>query len=39
MQVSKEEHASLAMPNSYPRDRIYNPHLTPIKGSYNKENV
>ena len=39
MQVSKEERASRAMPNSYPRDRILNPHLTAIKGSYNKENV
>ena len=28
--------ASLAMPNSYPRDRIFNPHLTAIKDSYNK---
>ena len=26
--------ASLWMPNSYPRDRIFNPHLTTIKDSY-----
>ena len=31
--------ASLTMTNSYPRDRIFNPHLTAIKDSYNKENV
>ena len=27
--------ASLVMPSSYPRDRIFNPHLTAIKDSYN----
>ena len=27
--------ASLVMPNSYPRDGIFNPHLTTIKDSYN----
>ena len=26
--------ASLVMPNSYPRDRIFNQHLTTIKDSY-----
>ena len=26
--------ASLVMPNSYPRNRIFNPHLTTIKDSY-----
>ena len=26
--------ASLVMPNSYPRDGSFNPHLTPIKDSY-----
>ena len=26
---------SLAMPNSYPRDGIFNQHLTTIKDSYN----
>ena len=26
--------ASLVMPNSYPRDGIFNPHLTTIKDSY-----
>ena len=26
--------ASLVMPNSYPRDRIFSLHLTTIKGSY-----
>ena len=26
--------ASLVMPNSYPRDGIFNPHLTTIKVSY-----
>ena len=31
--------ASLAMLNSYRRDRIFNPQLTAIKNSYNKENV
>ena len=25
---------SLVMPNSYPRDGIFNPHLTTIKNSY-----
>ena len=25
------------MPNSYPRDRIFNPYLTAIKDSYNKD--
>ena len=28
--------ASLVMPNSCPRDGIFNPHLTTIKDSYNK---
>ena len=28
-----------AMLNSYRRDRIFNPQLTAIKNSYNKENV
>ena len=27
--------ASLMMPNSYPRDGIFNPHLTTVKDSYN----
>ena len=31
--------ASLAMLNNYRRDRIFNPLLTAIKNSYNKENV
>ena len=31
--------ASLAMLNSYRRDRIFNPQLTAIKNSYNKANV
>ena len=31
--------ASLAMLNSYRRDRIFNPQLTAIKNSYNKVNV
>ena len=31
--------ASLAMLNSYRRDTIFNPQLTAIKNSYNKENV
>ena len=31
--------ASLAIMNSYRRDRIFNPQLTAIKNSYNKENV
>ena len=31
--------ASLAMLNSYHHDRIFNPQLTAIKNSYNKENV
>ena len=26
--------ANLVMPNSYPRDRIFNPHLATIKDSY-----
>ena len=30
--------ASLAMLNSYRRDRIFNPQLTAIKKSYNNEN-
>ena len=30
---------NLAMLNSYRRDRIFNPQLTAIKNSYNKENV
>ena len=29
----------LAMLNSYRRDRIFNPQLTAIENSYNKENV
>ena len=29
----------LAMLNSYRRDRIFNPQLTAIKNSFNKENV
>ena len=29
--------ASLMMPNSYPRDGIFNPHLTTIKASYSLE--
>ena len=29
--------ASLAMPKNYLRDRIFNPHLTAIKDSYNKD--
>ena len=28
--------ASLMMPNSYPRDRIFNTHLETIKDSYNR---
>ena len=28
--------ASLVMPNSYPREGIFNPHLKTIKDSYNK---
>ena len=31
--------ASLAILNSYRRDIIFNPQLTAIKNSYNKENV
>ena len=31
--------ASLAMLNSYRRDRIFNPQITAIKNSYNKVNV
>ena len=31
--------ASLALLNSYRRDRIFNPQLTAIKNSYNKVNV
>ena len=31
--------ASLAMLNSYRRDRIFNPQLTAINNSYNKVNV
>ena len=31
--------ASIAMLNSYRRDRICNPQLNAIKNSYNKENV
>ena len=31
--------ASLAMLNSYRRDRNFNPQLTAIKNSYNKVNV
>ena len=31
--------ASLAMLNSYRRDRIFNSQITAIKDSYNKENV
>ena len=27
--------ASLVIPKSYPRDRLFNPHLTTIKDSYN----
>ena len=32
-----QEVSRLAMPNSYPRDRIFNPHFTAIKYSYNKD--
>ena len=28
------QHHSAVMPNSYPRDRIFSPHLTTIKDSY-----
>ena len=31
--------ASLMMPNSYPRDGIFNPHITTIKDSYNFTHV
>ena len=31
--------ASMAMMNSYRRDRIFNPQLTAIKNSYNKKRV
>ena len=31
--------ASLVMPNSYPRDGIFNQHLTTIKDSYNPDRV
>ena len=31
--------ASLVMPNSYPRDGIFNPNLTTIKDSYNPGRV
>ena len=31
--------ASLVMPNSYPRDVIFNPHLTTIKDYYNPERL
>ena len=30
----RHHEASLMMPNSYPCDRIFNPHLTTIKDSY-----
>ena len=34
-QVTNRHHsASFAMPNSYPRNGIFNPHLTTIKDSY-----
>ena len=37
--VTQDNSASLAMLNSYRRDRIFNPQLTAIKNSYNKVNV
>ena len=35
----QQDSASLAILNSYCRDRIFNRQLTAIKNSYNKENV
>ena len=35
MWKSKKQHAGLIMPNSSPRDGIFNPHLTTIKVYYN----
>ena len=32
--IVRHHSASLVMPNSYPRDGIFNPHLTTIKDSY-----
>ena len=40
LRITGRHHAaSLAMLNSYRRDRIFNPQLTAINYSYNKENV
>ena len=33
--TGRHHFASLVMPNCYPRDRIFNLHLTTIKDSYN----
>ena len=32
--TTRHHSASIVMPNSYPRDRIFNPNLTTIKDSY-----
>ena len=37
--IVRHHSASLAMLNSYRRDRSFNPQLTAIKNSYNKVNV
>ena len=37
--IVRHHSASLAMPKSYPRNIIFNPHLTAIKDSNDKENV
>ena len=34
--IVQHHSASLVMPNSYPHDIIFNPHLTTIKDSYNQ---
>ena len=40
LRITVRHHStSLAMLNSYRRDRIFNPKLTAIKNSYDKENV
>ena len=33
----RHQSASLALPNIYTRDRIFNPHLAAIKDSHNKD--
>ena len=40
LEITVRHHsASFVMPNSYPRNRIFNPHLTTMKDSYILSNL